>query len=92
MSLLYETFHTPHVCDPYIWYFVVIFLEIILKTFHLQVTAESKIFKGQIAENFFLSTSHHKDVEYVHIRRYEKSEDGQKSFPTKKGASFTPGR
>ena len=56
------------------------------------MTAESKIFKGQIADNFFLSTSQHKDVEYVHIRSYEKTEDGQKSFPTKKGASFTPGR
>ena len=56
------------------------------------MTAESKIFKGQIADNFFLSTSQHKDVEYVHIRRYEKTEDGQKSFPSKKGASFPPGR
>ena len=56
------------------------------------MTAESKICKGQIADNFFLTTSQNKDVEYVHIRRYEKAEDGQKSFPSKKGASFPPGR
>ena len=56
------------------------------------MSAESKLFKRQIADNFFLTTSQYKDAEYVHIRRYENTEDGQKSFPTKKGASFPPGR
>ena len=56
------------------------------------MTAESKIFKGPLADNFFLSTSQHKVVEYVHIRRYKKTEYGEKLFPTKKGASFPPGQ
>ena len=48
--------------------------------------------QGQIADNFFLTTSLYKEAEYVHLRHYEKTEDGQKSFPTKKGASFPLGR
>ena len=57
------------------------------------MTAESKkFFKWKIADIFFLATSQHRDAEYVHIHRYEKTEDGQKSFPTKKAISFPPGQ
>ena len=51
-----------------------------------------RIFKGLIADDFFLTTSWHKDVEYVQYIHREKTEDGQHSFLTKKGASFQPGR
>ena len=85
--LMFSTFDDK--CVPKLFSWNVSF-EIILKMFRLQVTAESKIFKRQIADNFFLTTSQHKDVEYVHIRRYEKTEDGQNRFLQRRGPLFHP--